>query len=81
MDCVVSPVDHKFPVEAEEVRTTEFPSQNVVTPPAVIVGVAGVYALYLLGKEINNKNSTHCSFILISHSVPWNTALVPCTAH
>ena len=42
MDCVVSPVDHTFPVAEEEVRTTEFPSQNVVAPPAVIVGVAGV---------------------------------------
>ena len=42
MDCVVSPVDHTFPVAEEEVRITEFPSQNVVTPPAVIVGVAGV---------------------------------------
>ena len=42
MDCVVSPVDHKFPVEAEEVSTTDPPRQNVVNPPAVIVGVAGV---------------------------------------
>ncbi len=42
MDCVVSPVDHRFPVAEEEVRTTEFPSQNVVALAAVIVGVAGV---------------------------------------
>lgn len=42
MDCVVSPVDHKFPVAEEEVRTTEFPLQNVVAPLAVIVGTAGI---------------------------------------
>ena len=42
MDCVVSPVDQVFPPEAEEVSTTFPPEQNVVAPPAVIVGVAGM---------------------------------------
>ncbi|MNE12169.1 hypothetical protein D3C80_1049520 [compost metagenome] len=42
MDCVVSPVDHKFPVVEDEVRMTEFPSQKVVALAAVIVGVVGV---------------------------------------
>ena len=42
MDCVVSPVDHTFPVAEDEVRTIELPSQNVVAPLAVTVGVAGV---------------------------------------
>ena len=43
MDCVVSPVDHKFPVVAEEVKTTDPPAeQNVVGPPAVIVGIVGI---------------------------------------
>lgn len=42
MDCVVAPVDQVFPVEAEEVKTTEPPAQKEVGPPAVIVGVAGV---------------------------------------
>lgn len=41
MDCVVAPVDHVFPVAEEEVRTTEPPAQNVVGPPAVIVGTGG----------------------------------------
>ena len=41
MDCVVSPVDQVFPVEAEEVSTTLPPEQKVVALPAVIVGVAG----------------------------------------
>ena len=41
MDCVVSPVDHKFPVVADEVNTTEPPAeQNVVGPLGVIVAVA-----------------------------------------
>ncbi|MNE12168.1 hypothetical protein D3C80_1049510 [compost metagenome] len=43
MDCVVSPVDHKFPVAADEVNTTEPPAeQKVVAPLAVIVGTAGI---------------------------------------
>ena len=41
MDCVVSPVDHTFPVVAEEVNTTEFPAQKVVAPLAVIDGATG----------------------------------------
>ena len=42
MDCVVSPVDHRFPLEADEVRVTEPPSQKVVGPPAVMVGTVGI---------------------------------------
>lgn len=42
MDCVVAPVDHVFPVAEELVRTTSSPAQNVVGPPAEMVGVAGV---------------------------------------
>lgn len=42
MDCVVSVVDQVFPVEAEEVRTTDPPVQKVVGPPAVITGAAGI---------------------------------------
>lgn len=41
MDCVVSPVDQVFPVVAEDVSTTLSPSQNVVEPPADIVGAVG----------------------------------------
>ena len=41
MDCVVAPVDHVFPVAEDEVKVTLPPEQNVVGPPAVIVGVAG----------------------------------------
>ena len=41
MDGVVAPFDQVFPVAAEEVKTTELPAQNVVGPPAVIVGTGG----------------------------------------
>ena len=43
IDCVVSPVDHRFPVEAEDVSTTDPPAeQKVVGPLAVIVGILGI---------------------------------------
>ena len=42
IDCVVAPVDQTFPVADEDVKTTLPPEQNVVGPPAEIVGVAGV---------------------------------------
>jgi len=37
----VALVDHKFPDAALDVNVTLPPAQNVVGPPAVIVGVAG----------------------------------------
>ena len=42
IDWVVAPVDQTLPVADEEVKTTLPPAQNVVGPPAVIVGVAGI---------------------------------------
>ena len=42
MDCVVAPVDQRLSVADEEVKVTEPPSQNVVGPLAVMVGVTGV---------------------------------------
>ena len=51
MDCVVSPVDHKFPVVADEVKVTDPPAQNVVGPPAVIVGTGGFgFTVTFVGK-------------------------------
>ena len=41
IDCVVAPFDQRFPVADDEVSVTLPPSQNVVAPDAVIVGVAG----------------------------------------
>ena len=41
IDGVVAPFDQRFPLAAEDVNTTLPPAQNVVAPPAVIVGVAG----------------------------------------
>ena len=42
IDCVVSPLDQVLPVAEDEVNVTEPPSQKVVGPPGVMVGVAGV---------------------------------------
>ena len=41
IDCVVAPFDQRFPVADDEVSVTLPPSQNVVAPDAVIVGVVG----------------------------------------
>ena len=41
IDGVVSDVDQVFPVETDEVNTTEPPVQKVVGPPAKIVGTPG----------------------------------------
>jgi hypothetical protein len=41
MDCVVAPVDQTLLMAEEEVSTTLPPEQNVVGPPAEIVGTAG----------------------------------------
>jgi hypothetical protein len=38
---VAAPVDQVFPPVDEDVRVTDPPAQNVVGPPAVIVGAAG----------------------------------------
>jgi hypothetical protein len=37
----VAPFDHKLPDDSEDVRVTELPSQKVVAPLAVTVGVCG----------------------------------------
>ena len=41
MDCVVAPLLHEYEVDALDVSVTLPPEQNVVGPPAVMVGVAG----------------------------------------
>ena len=41
IDCVVAPVDHKFPLADEDVNTTLPPAQKVNGPLALIVGVDG----------------------------------------
>ncbi len=40
-DCVVAPFDQMLFTGEEDVNTTEPPAQNVVGPPAVMVGTAG----------------------------------------
>ena len=41
IDWVVAPVDQVFPVEADDVNTTDPPEQKVVGPLATIVGATG----------------------------------------
>jgi hypothetical protein len=41
IDCVVAPVDQTFPKAALLVRITLPPTQNVVGPLAVILGIGG----------------------------------------
>ena len=38
----MAPFDHVFPEALDEVNVTEPPEQNVVAPPADIVGVEGI---------------------------------------
>ena len=57
IDCVVAPLDHVFPDGDEEVKITEFPEQNVVEPPAVIVGVAGIgFTVTTIVFEVGEKH-------------------------
>ena len=41
IDCVIAPFDHVFPEALDDVKVTDPPEQNVVAPPADIVGVEG----------------------------------------
>jgi hypothetical protein len=42
MDCVVAPVDQMLSVALLDVKVTLSPTQKVVGPDAVMVGVAGI---------------------------------------
>ena len=42
IDGVVAPLDQTFPVAADEVKITLSPSQKVVAPLKVMVGVSGI---------------------------------------
>ena len=55
VDCVVAPFDQVFPDTAEEVSVTEPPLQNVVPPPAVIVGVGRGLTVTTVAVEVNEQ--------------------------
>ena len=56
MLAVVSPVDHKLPLASDEVSVTDPPSQKVVTPLTVIIGVAGVaFTITFVEAETGDK--------------------------
>ena len=49
----MAPVDHRYVVPAEAVKVTEPPAQNVVGPPAVIAGAAGVgFTTTVVGADV-----------------------------
>jgi hypothetical protein len=53
IDCVVAPFDQVFPVALEEVNVTDPPEQNVVAPPALIIGVEGMeFTVTTVGVEL-----------------------------
>jgi hypothetical protein len=52
MDWVVAPLLHTLPVAAEEVRVTEPPSQKVVGPEALMVGVVALPRLTLVTADV-----------------------------
>ena len=56
IDCVVAPFDQRFPVAEEDVNTTLLPEQNVIGPPAVIVGVTGsAVTVTIFGVELREE--------------------------
>lgn len=52
IDCVVAPVDQRFPEAEDEVNVTDPPEQKVVGPPAVIVGVVGLAFIVTVWLEV-----------------------------
>jgi hypothetical protein len=67
IDCVVAPVDQVFPVALEDVNTTDPPAQNVVGPPAVIIGVAGTgFTVTVVGADA----AEHVPFDTVTEYVP-----------
>ena len=54
---MIEPFDQIFPVVAEEVKSTLFPSQKVVIPLAEIVGVVGV--AFTITEVISDCNEEH----------------------
>ena len=58
--CVVSPVDQVFPVDTEDVNTTEPPSQNVVGPPALTVGAGGIGFTVMVIGALDGEVQPNC---------------------
>lgn len=57
MDCVVSPVDHKFPPVEEDVRTTEDPAQMDSVVPVTMVGTGGnEFTVTVCGAEVPEEH-------------------------
>jgi hypothetical protein len=57
IDCVVAPFDHVFPEALDDVKVTDPPEQNVVDPPAEIVGAVGAaFTVTLNGLDVAEQD-------------------------
>ena len=52
IDCVVEPLLHVFPLAKLEVSTTFPPWQNVVGPPAAIVGIGLLFTVTVVLADV-----------------------------
>jgi hypothetical protein len=52
MDCVVAPFDQRYEEAEDAVSVTEPPAQNVVGPPAVMVGVGTAFTVTAMAAEV-----------------------------
>ena len=52
MDWVVAPLDQRYALALDDVSVTEPPAQNVVGPPAVMVGDGGGLTVTLVAAEV-----------------------------
>lgn len=75
MDCVVAPVDQVFPVAEELVNVTLPPEQNVVGPPAEMVGVAGIgFTVIVVPVEV----AEHVPLLTVTVYVPDAETVIDC---
>ena len=71
IDCVVAPVDHKFPDADEEVSITDPPAQKVIGPPAEMVGVGGIG--FIVTAAVGNETQPVLVRVNVNVAVPFET--------
>jgi hypothetical protein len=52
IDCVVAPFDQRYEEAEDEVSVTEPPAQNVVGPPAVMVGAGSAFTVTDVAEDV-----------------------------
>jgi len=74
IDCVVAPVDQRFPVADDDVSVTEVPGQNVVGP--LMTGVAGAaLTVTLKATEVAEQPA---AFVTVSVKEPAVETMIDC---